>query len=146
MNDSPRQPDSRALRDDLRAIAEPRRELSAGVRERVLAHAAAARGRRRPTRAVRPLWRRRWAVAGVAAAACVLLVVGPRVFRDDSPLAGDVDGDGVVDVRDAYLLARSVRAAQPIEARADLDGDGRVDQADVDRLLDRIVRLEEGRS
>lgn len=146
MNDSPRQPDSRTLRDDLRAIARPRREMSAGVRERVLAHAAAARGRRRPPRAVRPLWRRGWAVAGVAAAACVLLLVGRPLLRQDAPLAGDVDGDGVVDVRDAYSLARSVRAKQPVEARADLDGDGRVDQADVDRLLDRIVRLEEGRS
>lgn len=145
MNEFRPQPDPDVLRNDLREAIAPRRLLSSGVRERVLAQAAARSSQPRSTPRARPWARRRWAVATVAAAAAVLLMVSPTL-RQSQRLLGDVDGDGAVDVRDAYLLARAVDSNQEIDPRADLDGDGLVDRRDVVRLMKRIVRLEGGRS
>jgi hypothetical protein len=46
---------------------------------------------------------------------------------------------GAFDIIDAYRVARGLNADQP---RFDLNGDGRVDRADADVILGRIVALE----
>lgn len=146
MNEFRQQPDPDALRDDLREAIAPRRPLSSAVRQRVLARAAARSPQPRSAPRGRPWARRRWLVAGAAAAAAVVLLVISPTLRQSNPLPGDVDGDGLVNVRDAYLLARSLEAKRELDAGADLDGDGRVDRGDVDRLMEKIVQIEEGRS
>ena len=97
----------------------------------------------------RPSWIPRAAVVAAAAAA-VLLVVGSLNERRrrgseqlrTTPLAReDLDGDGKVDVLDAFLLARGLEGSVPLPDRADVDGNGAADQADVEALLALAVGL-----
>jgi hypothetical protein len=94
--------------------------------------------------------RRRWgAVAswrGAAVAAGALLALG--VLRAVVPLerartapTADVDGNGVVDIRDAFLIARAVRAGIEPPARLDVNGDHVVDGGDVDLVAHAAVSL-----
>ena len=90
----------------------------------------------------------RWAGAGAAAAAAVV-VVAVNLHRGRPPtrvavsnVAGDVDGNGRVDMLDAFMLARRVEAGSAAAApRADLNGDGVVDRRDVDAVAAIAVRL-----
>jgi hypothetical protein len=98
-----------------------------------------------------------WWLPRVAAAACLVIAVGivsremgmpSRVMNagEATPavaLEGDIDGDGVVDIVDAYLLAK--RAGGAVEL-PDLNGDGAVDRTDADLLALRIVALGKGAS
>ena len=57
----------------------------------------------------------------------------------------DLNGDGSVDILDALAIAKALKAraatgAAP-EARFDVDGNGLIEQADVDALAMRIVKL-----
>lgn len=45
-------------------------------------------------------------------------------------LAGDLNGDGTVDVADARVILRRVATGEPAPANADVNGDGAVDIAD----------------
>ena len=56
----------------------------------------------------------------------------------------DIDGNGRVDILDAFRLARSIEARGPVDRKWDLNGDGRVDQADVDLVACAAVRLDQG--
>lgn len=66
-------------------------------------------------------------------------------------LAGDLDGNGALDLRDVHRLARDLdtprrSALSPRElARADLDRDGVIDRRDLDRLTALAVSLEGAR-
>ena len=102
-----------------------------------------------------------WAWAGAAAAAAVFAVVLAVPRGEDVPdnrtvstrppsataparplLAGDVDGNGRVDVLDAFALSRKVRDARgplPFVAQEDANHDGRVDWADVDYIAKLAV-------
>ena len=54
----------------------------------------------------------------------------------------DINHDGRVDILDAFQLARELESgAKPA---ADLNGDGVVDQRDADLIAARAVRLEKG--
>jgi hypothetical protein len=109
---------------------------------RAQAHLAGIARRRARRRALVP-WMA--AAASVAAAAWVSQTLlhrqqptppGSVVARED------VNGDGRVDILDAFVLARQIErtdARQP-----DLDGDGRVDKRDVDVVAARAVKLERG--
>jgi len=55
----------------------------------------------------------------------------------------DVNGDGRVDVIDAYVLARSLEGGRPA-AQWDQNHDGRVDRTDVDRIAFAAVSLRSG--
>jgi Dockerin type I domain len=90
------------------------------------------------------LTRRR--VAAIAAG--VLLAVGAlrlwtplRMERTPSALVADVDGNGVVDIRDAFAIARAVRRATAPPPRFDLNGDHVVDERDVDLAAHAAVAL-----
>ena len=97
--------------------------------DRRVAAAAAEHFRHRPERA-RPATRR-WAMAGGLAAS---LVVGAFLVRmqttpGPAPLANDIDGSGVVDILDAFALARMNQ--DPPAAS----------QAEIDALITNIVAL-----
>jgi len=99
---------------------------------------AAARARRR---------RRRIGLLALplAAAAALVLWLGSGLRRSareaaSGPTTADLDGNGRVDILDAFQLARELEhGGAPREP--DLDGDGRVDRADVESLARLAVRL-----
>jgi predicted anti-sigma-YlaC factor YlaD len=81
-----------------------------------------------------------WRVAAVAAG--VVLAVG--LLRTTAPgprASADVDGNGVVDVRDAFVIARALRAGAAPPSRLDVNGDHVVDGADVDLVARAAVAL-----
>ena len=58
------------------------------------------------------------------------------------PLAReDFDGNGRVDVLDAYRLALALERHERIAPQFDLDDDGRVDRRDADRIAARAVSI-----
>ena len=58
---------------------------------------------------------------------------------------GDINGDGYVDVLDAYLLQRRIEAAGDLDAQWDFTRDGRIDRADVNAIATVAVKLSGGR-
>ncbi len=108
----------------------------AARREREIA--AAGRSRRRVLRLPR--------LIPAAAAALVLAAAGVSLFVS-SPrrgVPGDLDRSGRVDIVDAYLLDRRLRAGIEAPPSCDLNGDGRLDAADVAALARRAVALGPG--
>jgi hypothetical protein len=154
-------PDHERLAEDLRKIFGPDPDPSPEVRARVLEHAR----RTRPSR--RPAWRVP-AVAVTLAAAAVLTVMltrpdapaptgespreksgapaEPQMLRAYSPeSAGDLNRDGSVNILDAWQLAHALETGRAAPA-ADLDADGDVGAGDLERLMQRIVRIQGGAS
>lgn len=87
--------------------------------------------------------------AAVAAATAILLALG-FLFRADltsmpnghrAALEADVNGDGAVDILDAYALATALEAGRDTPPAADVNRDGTVDSADVDAIARRAVSL-----
>jgi hypothetical protein len=82
-----------------------------------------------------------------AESAELLLDSAPLARRESlappSPVRGDVNGDGIVTIADALLLARLVdQAGGALDApRYDLLGDGTVSRADADAIARLVVRL-----
>jgi negative regulator of sigma E activity len=94
----------------------------------------------------------RAAGATAAAAAAAVVVIVLYLNRKDAvvrPVAGtqqvaprgDLDGNGRVDVLDAYLLAKKVEQRAAVGTGEDVNGDGVLDQRDVDRVAEIAVRL-----
>ena len=81
-------------------------------------------------------------LAAAAAAVAVFTLVGSLIARRMAVRprsAADVDGNGVVNILDAYRLAKRLDA--PGQGAFDVNGDGNVDRADVDAIAMRAVRL-----
>jgi hypothetical protein len=90
----------------------------------------------------------------VAAAAAIALAVmhfypmnrqaaGPiSVARTSNP--EDIDGNGRVDIRDAFLLARRLETDEQPDLQWDLNGDGLIDRRDVDLVATTAVKLDKG--
>lgn len=95
--------------------------------DRRVAEAAAAHFEDRPERAYPKL--RRWAVAGTLAASLAVgvFLVRTQTDMESAMLANDIDGSGVVDILDAFALARM--------------NDAEASQAPIDRLIRDIVAL-----
>jgi hypothetical protein len=125
----------RALQRDLRSLFGPQVRIPDAVDARL---AALARRRR-----LRPVWLRPELVA--AAALLVALPLGWLWLREapvsTSVAREDFDGNGRVDVLDAYRLSLALQRGQAVPSSLDLDGDGRVAAGDVDRIAARAVRI-----
>jgi hypothetical protein len=140
-------PVSDRLRRDLRGLFEPPGTVPARVDKIILDQA-----KQRLAKPRRLIVRLRWA-AGIAAAAAVVtigvILLNPQsAIRNPQSvgpvLAGgraDVDANGRVDILDAFRLARSIEARDPVAPQWDLNGDGRIDQDDVDLVASAAVRL-----
>jgi hypothetical protein len=137
------------LHQDMRALFEP-----PGAVPRQMDKAILDRARRcliRPRRLIIPL---RWAAATAAAAAIVVgAVVYHGVTSDNHqssivnhqlgrPGPADIDGNGRVDILDAFRLARNIESRSPADMKWDLNGDGLVDRKDVDAVAFAAVRLD----
>jgi hypothetical protein len=109
--------------------------------------------------------RPRWLVPAIgtaAAAVLVLVLAGPVLEKSPSreavvplqqpaepplgeqaaaPVEGDINGDGKVDILDAFQLARILEDQEPTTARQDINRDGRVNLTDVDAVARRAVAL-----
>lgn len=135
-------------RDALRAVYRPERaeldELDARVGHAADVHFGA------PEFAAEPVRKRAGARVWLwRAAAAVLLAAGGWLFVNDlantwhAPelSAGpDCDGNGRIDVLDAFGVARSLSLGVS-RPEWDFDGSGRVDRADADELARRAVDL-----
>ncbi len=93
-----------------------------------------------------PLGRRRIAFRTLRAAAAIALAAGIVLLFLASPRQAvhrhDVNGDGALDILDAFTVARGVTRGAT-EDGWDVTGDGRVDQRDVDALAALAVALPE---
>jgi hypothetical protein len=89
---------------------------------------------------------RRWATLGAAAVAIV--AAGALVWLGGhtrlTARNEDLNGDGVVDMLDAFALARELQQGQTPRPQLDLNGDGVIDERDVQILATRAVSLETG--
>jgi len=147
-DESPQAPKS--LSDDLRSLHRDKVRVPAEVDRAVMEMARsrlAGRGRR-----VMVL---RWATAGAAAAA-VLLALSTMLRqermraesvparRPRSVVREDVDGNGRVDILDAFALARHIKARGKRRHEWDVNGDGDVNEADVDVVAMAAVSLDRG--
>ena len=153
------------LGKDLRDLFQPPGSVPARVDKAILDQV-----HRRIAKPRRLVIRLQWAAGLAAAAAVVVLGVVlfkvvtpdsdpgpqsrlPRFARNDmirNPQSSrpalaegraDVDGNGRVDILDAFRLARDIEARGPADLRWDLNGDGRVDKDDVDLVALAAVRL-----
>lgn len=133
------------LHRDLRGAFGATPELPAGFDERVLAATRHARQRHIANR-----WRILIPLTS-AAAACLAVAVWMAAPRSQpplvqsnppAPLRNDLNGDGRVDVLDAYLLAKHVDRREAVASDWDINGDGRVDHGDAERLVASAVQLD----
>jgi Dockerin type I domain len=76
------------------------------------------------------------AAAGLLVAFLTFLLVPSRFARED------INRDSVVNILDAFQLARELRSGVPLPPNFDFNGDGIVDRADADALAAEAVRLE----
>lgn len=91
-----------------------------------------------PSSVDRAILRKPMARIWYAAAAVLALAFGLMLVLPAPGEAADIDGNGVVDVLDAYLLAGRLPAGR------DVNADGVVDMGDVDAVLRRCVSVSRG--
>jgi hypothetical protein len=134
-------PDHDALQRDLEQVLGVVPEPSEELRASVLDYAAPVSVRRGPRQ-----WWHQSAAAGLAVAAVLTLLV----LRPDSPqspmMQGDINGDGHVDILDAWQLSRVLEGDPGRQGVGDLDADGEITPGDLDRLMQQIVTVGGGAS
>ena len=93
---------------------------------------------------VRARANRRWrfAVIGssVAAACMLLFALNRQEPQQPASVARDFDGNGRVDILDAFAIAREIQHGRN-QPGFDINGDGRLTQADVNEIAQRAVTL-----
>ncbi len=139
----------RRLQDDLTALYGGDVSVPAAVDEAVIDLARRRLAGRRRARLVL-----RMAQVGAAAAAAVGLMVwlaGVGQREADAPSSigvvaarEDIDRNGAVNILDAFVLARRIKAAGEFQTAWDVNRDGAVNRADVDAVAAAAVRLEQG--
>ncbi len=141
---------SERFSEDLGRLFAPDRPIPSAI-DRAVAEAA----RRHFARPQRRLWWLRWAVPATAAAAIAIAClwwthpgdappVAPSPRLSQATAETDIDGNGRVDILDAFMLARHIEARQPMEAMWDFNSDGLIDRRDVDTVALAAVRLNKG--
>lgn len=130
--------------------AKPSSAVDATIRLAAAAHFHQHFARRRMARRVL-----RWGSAVAAAAAIALAVIRLGPWTHNAPVPShfaihaavdkyDLNGDGKVDILDAFYLARQLKMGKPLDPAWDVNGDGVIDQRDVDAIAARAVSLERG--
>lgn len=109
----------------------------------------AARKQLRPASKNRRNWWRLvpWAVGATTAVVVGLIMLQPQWVPPNVQAEArlqDLNHDGVIDVLDAFALARELEAGRTRPEARDLNGDGRTDQVDLGFLLAEVVRLDKG--
>lgn len=143
------------LADDFGRLYPPGPPVPPGVEGEIWARARAHFARRRRVNLILA-----WAGAASAAAAVLVLVLllknDPQMtqiaqIKKDGPAPvstmatrEDIDGNGRVDILDAFALARRVESGPAAGHGSDLDGDGQTGQSDVKLIALAAVRLERG--
>ncbi len=135
------------LKGDIRALFAFDIPVPAEADERVLSLAKARMRRARVRRVIV-----RWATATAAAAAVIIGVLVLPSWRESgenqpavaSATREDIDGNGQVDILDAFALARGIEASTVEAATGDMNRDGAVNQADVDIVAMTAVSLDRG--
>lgn len=136
--------DSPRLARDLTGLYRQPVSVPPAVDEAVLAVARRRlAGRRRVMRIVR------WAPLSAAAAIVLAVLLTRSLFwarphAQGTTVAEDVNGDGRVDILDAFALARHLRGAGAGGNFRDVTGDGAVDERDITRIAAVAVDLRRG--
>jgi hypothetical protein len=88
-----------------------------------------------------PRWKQ-VAVAGMAALICLVSV--SHFFRSDisENSALDIDGNGRINIIDAYLMDRRLTSGSAMPKNLDLNRDGYINNADLRIIVDTSVSLE----
>lgn len=64
---------------------------------------------------------------------------------DEAATPADIDGNGRVDILDAYVMARGLaNASTDLDPAWDINADGTIDQRDIDAVAQSAVRLKGG--
>jgi hypothetical protein len=128
------------LRDALARLDEPAVHVLPALDARILSRAKADYARR--TR-FRPALRWISAITAVAAAVAIAFIVQATLLHPAVHLAkGDINGNGRIDMLDAYVLAKRVASGGKLDPAWDVNGDGMVDQKDVDWIASAAVSIE----
>lgn len=144
--DDRQRPVSDRFRKDLRTLYQPGGSVPPEVDKAILDQARRRLAKPRPL-----ILRLRWA-GGIAAAAAVVaigvfLYTGSAPHNHQSAVAErrlDIDGNGRVDILDAFRLAKVLEPRGPTAAGWDINADGRLDREDVDAVAFAAVRLDKG--
>jgi predicted anti-sigma-YlaC factor YlaD len=88
-------------------------------------------------------WRRVASVAAILALCGLGIWISQRTGPAPN-VAADIDGDGRVDIVDAFVLAKNLQTKSPLKPQWDLNSDGRIDQSDVDLIAQRAVAVKGG--
>jgi len=150
--DDRQRPVSDRFRKDLRALYQPAGSVPPEVDKAILDQARRRLAKPRPL-----ILRIRWA-GGIAAAAAVVAIgvflytgTGPNnhpssIIHHQSAAEQrvDIDGNGRVDILDAFRLAKGIESRGPTAAGWDINADGRLDREDVDAVAFAAVRLDKG--
>lgn len=119
-------------------------DISESVDDIVLGH---IKGKSREIRRKRnvvqffPRWKQA-AAAGIAVLVCAASI--NIFFRLDSSGSNalDIDGNGRINIIDAYLLDRRLMGGEDLPEKLDLNGDGYINDADIKIVADTSVALE----
>lgn len=129
------------LREGLARAAGPTVRIPPAMDAKILNEAKRAYARRSRWRGV--AWR--VGIAGGLAAAVLVVLMLAGVFhhhtRSAVAKAGDINGDGHIDILDAYIVAHRLSTGAKTPPTWDVNGDGIVDQRDVDWIAASAVRI-----
>ena len=145
-NDDPSSPDDLTvppkLAQAIHARYSPDIVVPAEINRLIVNQARANLARRRRLR-----W---WAMGGSAIAAVAVVAVVllrpplPRSVPSVASGPGDINGDGRIDMLDAYLLAKHIKDGDRLDPRWDMNGDGVIVQRDIDAIAAIAVSLGKG--
>lgn len=149
----PHRDDSPRLSAELRALYTPRTPIPDSVHDELKHQARTGLDDLKRSR--------RWGGLGVIAAAAMIvfafqlvlhqMATGPRHETPSQPAQmtivaprEDIDGNGRVNILDAFVLAKRVNASTNIDPAWDINADGKVNAQDVDAVAQAAVQLKGG--
>jgi hypothetical protein len=135
------------LSAEISAAAGPRIEVPPDIDARILWNASKrARIARKTTRSQRlGFSSSRWAIAATLILALGAVGIWRRVGVAPVQTArlstSDIDGNGKIDIRDAFMLAKAIDGRTDADLARAIDGDAAFDREDVDRIARQAVAL-----